>query len=115
MHICPHCHKLGIRSIQSPFNHGFADCRYCHNVSRARRNLVAAVAAPAAVLIAAIMTRQLSDTHLPRESVYIWGVLWFIVVGFIAAMLGDAFTKYDKYEPPKSPLPEHGKTAERTS
>jgi hypothetical protein len=96
VHICPHCHKLGISTyaaIADPFSRGLASCRHCTNVSKARRNLVSPFIMPAMLALFAVL-------------VYFWrpptgfGLLWLSGLGFIGLILADRITEFDKYQPP---------------
>src|SRR5450631_1671696 len=96
VHICPHCHKLGISSysaIGDPFSRGLASCRYCTNVSKLRRNLIVPFIMPAVV---ALFVAFIFSERPPLA----FGMFCLGMLGFIALILIDRLAEFDKYQPP---------------
>src|SRR5450432_4059348 len=97
VHICPHCHKLGISTyaaIGDPFSRGLASCRYCTNVSKVRRNFFTSF-----IMVAALALFWAIDYFL-RPPTLGFGLLWLSMLGGIALVLIDRLTEFDKYQPP---------------
>jgi hypothetical protein len=100
VHICPHCQRLGISTyaaIADPFSRGLASCRYCHNVSKARRRVGANFAAPVAIF-AFMALAYFFPQSLQHMTV---GLLWLAFLFFIAAIVSDRLTEFEKRETPE--------------
>jgi hypothetical protein len=100
VHICPYCHKLGISTyaaIGDPFSRGLASCRYCHNVSKARRRIGANFAAPVAIFAFLALVHFFPES-LQHMTV---GLLWLAFLILIAAIVSDRLTEFEKRETPE--------------
>jgi hypothetical protein len=93
VHICPHCHKLGISTyaaIGDPFSRGLASCRYCHEVSKRRHRLGTNVVTPAAIMTLLVWVYFV---HPPLGLL----AFWFSVLILFAFVIDDRLIDFEKW------------------
>ena len=99
MHICPHCQKLGISTyaaIGDPFSRGLASCRYCNNVSKARRSKAFNFVAPAMIFTFMALVHFFPQSLQHVEV----GALWIAFLGLAGSVIADRLTEFEKRDHP---------------
>jgi hypothetical protein len=94
MHLCPHCDKLGISTyaaLGDAFSRGLVTCRYCSNVSKARRGVSYYITAPIAMVL---FWTLIAVVKPPMEFAY----LWFAITALVALMFINRNIEFDKFD-----------------